>query len=74
MQAPYQYGDILEFLTAEGNAVHACVYIADDIVFTKNGEGMIKPWVLMWLSSVQKLYLRAPGMQVQGYRLKPSAS
>ncbi len=74
VQAPYQYGDILEFLTAEGNAVHACVYIADDIVFTKNGEGMIKPWVLMWLSSVQKLYLRAPGMQVQGYRLKPSAS
>ncbi len=73
VQAPFQYGDILEFITPEGNAIHACVYVADDIVFTKNGDGMIKPWVLMWLSSVQQLYMREPGIQIAGFRLKPLA-
>jgi len=70
----WRYGDVLEFTNPQGDAVHACVYLADNIVFTKNGEGMIKPWVLMWLADVKKLYLREPGMRITGYRLRPSAS
>jgi hypothetical protein len=27
--------------------VHMCVYVADDIVFTKNGYAPREPWVLM---------------------------
>lgn len=71
VEGPCRYGDVLEFLDGDGNAVHACVYIADNIVYTKNGDGMIKPWVLMWLSDVKKLYLRGGGSHISTYRLKP---
>ncbi len=74
VEGSWRYGDVLEFTNPQGDAVHACVYIADNIVLTKNGEGMIKPWVLMWLANVKKLYLREPGFRITGYRLKPSAS
>lgn len=74
VEGPWHYGDVLEFINPQGDAVHACVYVADNIVFTKNGEGMIKPWILMWLADVKKLYLREPGFKVAGYRLKPAAS
>ena len=68
----YRFGDVLEFLDDKGDALHACVYLADNVVFTKNGDGMIKPWVLMWLSDVKKLYQREPGHTIAAYRLKPS--
>jgi len=68
----YRYGDVLEFLNPQGDAVHACVYVADNIVFTKNGDGMIKPWILMWLGDLKKLYLR-DGYRISNYRLKPAA-
>ena len=73
VEGPYRFGDVLEFLNAQGDAVHACVYVADNIVFTKNGDGMIKPWVLMWLADVKKLYLREPDFKIAGFRLKASA-
>lgn len=72
VEPPFKYGDILELVTKDGDAVHGCVYIADDIVFTKNGDGMIRPWVLMWLSDVENLYLREAGMKIIGRRLKPA--
>ena len=43
------YGDLIALATASGNLVHVCVYIADDVVFTKNGVGGLQPWVLMKL-------------------------
>lgn len=70
VDGPYHYGDVLEFLTPTGDALHACIYVADDMVFTKNGDGMIKPWILMWLADVKKLYLREQGGHVDCYRLK----
>lgn len=75
VDSPYRYGDILFFLDAEhGDAFHSCVYVADDIVFTKNGRNALSPWVLMKLSEVQKIYIHHRNGRVQGYRLKaPSA-
>ena len=70
VEGPCHYGDILEFLSPTGDALHACVYVADDMVFTKNGDGMVKPWILMWLADVKKLYLREQGSRVACYRLK----
>jgi len=65
---PYRYGDLLFFLDASGNAVHSCVYLADDIVFTKNGRTAFSPWVLMKINDVQQLYLENRTRHVQGYR------
>jgi hypothetical protein len=70
---PYTFGDLLFFLDANGDAVHSCVYVADDIVFTKNGENMLTPWILMRLPNVRDLYSAVPGLKIQGYRRKPGS-
>jgi hypothetical protein len=43
-------------MKSETEAVHACVYLADDIVFTKNGPGLVQPWTLTALKDVQAFY------------------
>lgn len=54
---PYELGDVLFFTDLEtGDAYHSCAYIADDIVFTKNGRSPLQPWILMKLSKVKDLY------------------
>ena len=40
-------GDLVLLLNANGNVVHSSVYIADDVVFTKNGINFAQPWILM---------------------------
>lgn len=67
---PYNFGDILMFMTSEGNALHSCVYIADDIVYTKNGENMASPWLLMKISDVKRIYSHEHQTSIQGYRMK----
>jgi hypothetical protein len=54
---PYQLGDVLFFTDSQtGDAYHSCAYIADDIVFTKNGRSPLQPWILMKLDKVKNLY------------------
>ena len=36
--------------------MHAAVYIADDIVFTKNGFHCTQPWILMHLKDMVETY------------------
>jgi hypothetical protein len=67
---PYAFGDVFMFMTPEGNALHSCVYIADDIVYTKNGENMAAPWLLMKVSDVKRIYSHVGQTSIQGYRLK----
>jgi hypothetical protein len=72
--APYRFGDALLFLDSHGNAVHSCVFIADDIVFTKDGENILQPWSLQKLDGVKQIYLREDSWRVQGYRPKTVAA
>ena len=37
------FGDLVALFNQQDNAVHACVYIADDFVFTKNGTNAEQP-------------------------------
>ncbi|MFZ4764238.1 MAG: hypothetical protein ACOYMN_04720 [Roseimicrobium sp.] len=67
---PYAFGDVFMFLTPEGNALHSCVYIADDIVYTKNGENMASPWLLMKVGDVKRIYSNDHTMKIQAFRLK----
>ena len=69
VEAPYRYGDVLCFLD-EGEGLHTCVYIADDIVLTKNGDSILAPWALMQIKDVESIYRRSPSTRIQGYRLK----
>ena len=50
------YGDIILFLDSAGNAIHSAVYIADDLVFTKNGNNFAQPWKLTHLKSLTARY------------------
>lgn len=69
---PYQYGDILMFVDdRSGRAGHSCVYLADDIVYTKNGRNILSPWVVMRLSNVRQIYAYKGGISIQGYRRFP---
>ncbi len=50
------FGDFVFFLRADGTPLHAAVYIADDVVFTKNGGSLSQPWILMKLEDVLSKY------------------
>lgn len=69
---PSSYGDILFLLDREGNAIHSAVYIADDIVFTKNGNNYAQPWVMMRLPNLLALYCVSDTPRVACYRHKSS--
>lgn len=69
VDAPYRFGDVLCFLD-DGEGLHTCVHVADDIVLTKNGDSILAPWTLMQLKDVDAIYRRTPNTRVQGYRLK----
>jgi hypothetical protein len=54
---PYQYGDLILITDPiSGRTNHTCVFVADDIVYTKNGRSILKPFVFMKLSDMLSLY------------------
>jgi hypothetical protein len=69
VDTPYRFGDVLCFLEG-GEGLHTCVFIADDIVLTKNGDSILAPWALMQLKDVESVYRRSANTRIQGYRLK----
>jgi hypothetical protein len=58
--ASRQYADLVLFRTREGKLIHSAVYVAGDLVFTKNGRSPRRPWVLERLDDVRALYPKAP--------------
>ncbi len=67
---PTRFGDVI-LLYEPGQmwrAVHMCVYIADDIVFTKNGADIYQPWVLMRLPDMLIHYPSEIPLQMAVYR------
>lgn len=53
---PRRYGDVLLLLKPDNSLIHSCVYLADDIVYTKNGGSPFAPWQLMTLSDLLEFY------------------
>lgn len=72
VEPPYAYGDILMFVNRQGRAKHSCVYLADNIVFTKNGRSALSPWVIMMLPEVEGIYNFRRDLIMQGYRIRSS--
>jgi hypothetical protein len=54
--AERRLGDVLTYNLRDKFMIHSAVYIADDIVFTKNGRSFRDPWILMSLEDVGYLY------------------
>jgi hypothetical protein len=57
-------------LKKDGNAIHSAVYLADDIVFTKNGNNLARPWMMMRLKDLLDQYTTGKVLSVIVYRNK----
>ncbi len=56
VEPPYRFGDVLMFVAEGEIARHSCNYVADDLVYTKNGSSLMQPFMLMHLGDLEKLY------------------
>jgi len=64
------FGDILMFVRPDGVVVHSCVYIADDIVFSKNGPAFSVPWLFGTLDGVREFYAVGTKVEIRRFRLR----
>ncbi len=54
-----RYGDVVILTDAAGKLIHSAVYIAEEVVFTKNGISGRRPWVLARLPEMRSKYPEA---------------
>jgi len=71
--SPRQLGDLLVLVDDSGRTVHACVFIAADFVFTKNGADYLQPWVLMTIPDMLARYATDQPAQLHTLRRKGPA-
>ena len=68
--APSQYGDILLLMNDRNEIKHSAVFLADDLVFTKNGNNYRQPWMLMHIPDLLATYPATPAMKPIYMRMK----
>ncbi len=68
---PFRFGDVLTISPKSADIPrHACVYIADDMVYTKNSADFFSPWIFMRLQDVVNYHVREREAVVSGWRRK----
>jgi hypothetical protein len=50
------FGDLVFLTRPDGVPIHCAVFIADDVVFTKNGANLRQPWKLMKMEDMLARY------------------
>lgn len=70
IQGQKALGDLLVLLDKNERAIHVCVHIADEVVFTKNGTDHLEPFVLMKMGDVLAKYQMEGGLRVVSLRSK----
>ncbi len=51
------YGDVILLQKPDGSIIHSAVYLADaDIVYTKNGETVMHPWMFSTMAELMEQY------------------
>jgi hypothetical protein len=53
----YQLGDVVAFADRHGNLFHAAVYLADGLVFGKNGHTPMAPWSILPIDRIRGHYV-----------------
>ena len=51
-----QYGDVVMLSLPGGSIIHSAVYLADDVVYSKNGDTPVHPWMLSRISDMLAQY------------------
>lgn len=65
----YQLGDVVAFADRTGNLFHAAVYVADGLVFGKNGTTPMAPWSILPIERIKGHYIEdSDGWQVTFHR------
>jgi hypothetical protein len=71
VQDELQLGDIVAFSDRTGNIFHVAVYLADDLVFTKNGFFSLAPWTILPVDRLKGHFIEhADDWNVTYYRRK----
>ncbi len=63
-------GDLVAFFDDQSMLIHTAVFIAADVVFTKNGSVSSHPWMLMKLESMAHYYPSRKRLQTRYFRRK----
>jgi hypothetical protein len=69
-QDKWRFGDVILLGESEDQLIHSCVYIAADIVFTKNGPSHLTPWVFMEIDDLLAYYEMPGRSALRAYRPK----
>ena len=67
---PSMYGDILLIRNSANEVLHSALFLAEDIVYTKNGMTMAQPWVLTRIRNVIEEFTYNYPPRVEYYRDK----
>ena len=67
---PSMCGDLVFLVNSKGQVIHSAVYIADDLVFTKNGINFAQPWILMRIPNLRGVFTFSEEPQIVYYRRK----
>jgi hypothetical protein len=67
------FGDLVIITDGSDQLLHTSVYIADDMVFTKNGGFLLTPWVLMKIPEMVAAYSTTGPIKIMTIRLKQNS-
>ena len=70
ISAPSMYGDVLLLMNDKNEIKHSAMFLADDLVFTKNGNNYRQPWMLMHIPDLLATYPANPPMHAVYIRNK----
>ncbi|HMO52739.1 MAG TPA: hypothetical protein PKE26_16405 [Kiritimatiellia bacterium] len=50
------FADLLFFSLPNGDTIHSAVYLAGGLAYTKNGDSLDQPWIIMTVDEIEELY------------------
>jgi hypothetical protein len=63
-----RFGDVILLTLPDGSSIHSAIYIADGIVFTKNGPSLATPYVLSTMEDMLAFYPSSEKITLAYYR------
>lgn len=64
------FGDVVLLTLPDGSSIHSAVYIADNIVFTKNGPSLAAPFIFSTTEDMLAFYPNSERIRLTYYRPK----
>lgn len=67
-----RFGDVVLLMLPDGSSIHSATYIADDIVYTKNGMSPASPFIFSTIEDMLAFYPNSESIRLAYRRLKGS--